>query len=66
MEQLSRVAVGHFWWRRETGVGGNVKTGLKLRKAIKGISTRPPVTKGSVTKKTVRENRRKRMTKWLV
>lgn len=34
-----QVAVGHFWWRREAGVRGNVKTELKSRKVMKGIST---------------------------
>lgn len=58
--------MGHFWWRSDAGIGGNVKTGLKSRKAMKGISTLPPVIKGSVTKEPARENRRKRMTKGLI
>lgn len=49
----------HFWWRGKEDVGGNIKTGLKSRKVIKGINIRPPVTKGSVTKESARENRRK-------
>lgn len=50
------------------GRGGKMEeiTGLKLRRATKGMSTKMYRNKGAVTKEPEKENRTKRMTKGLI